>query len=295
MADRVSQVGFIGLGNMGQPMARNIRKAGFDVVAWNRTRERAEALAADGVRVAAAVADAAAVDVAITMVADDHALESIVFDGQLIDRLPKGAVHMSMSTISVALAERLSQAHAQVGQQFVSAPVFGRPDAAAAAKLFVVAAGAGAALDRCQPLFDAMGQRTFRMGETPSAANVVKLSGNFLIASMIESLAEAIALIRKSGIDAHEYVELLTSTLFAAPVYKTYGGLIADQKYRPAGFRMPLGLKDVSLAMDAARAAVVPMPIASVVRDHMMAALAQGYEEADWSALGEIAAKNAGL
>lgn len=295
MADRVSQVGFIGLGNMGQPMARNIRKAGFDVVAWNRTRERAEALAADGVRVAAAVADAAAVDVAITMVADDHALESIVFDGQLLDRLPKGAVHMSMSTISVALAERLSQAHAQVGQQFVSAPVFGRPDAAAAAKLFVVAAGAGAALDRCQPLFDAMGQRTFRMGETPSAANVVKLSGNFLIASMIESLAEAIALIRKSGIDAHEYVELLTSTLFAAPVYKTYGGLIADQKYRPAGFRMPLGLKDVSLAMDAARAAVVPMPIASVVRDHMMAALAQGYEEADWSALGEIAAKNAGL
>ncbi len=295
MADRVAQVGFVGLGNMGQPMARNIRKAGFDLAVWNRSPQRAEPLAAEGARVASSVADAAAADIVLTMVADDAALESIVFDGQLLDRLPKGAIHVSMSTISVALAERLTQDHAEFGQVFVSAPVFGRPDAAAAARLFVVAAGPAPALDRCQPLFDAVGQRTFRMGDKPSAANVVKLSGNFLIASMIEALSEAIALIRKSGVDAHQYVELLTNTLFAAPVYKTYGALIADQKYRPAGFRMPLGLKDVTLALDAARSVVMPMPIASLVRDHMIAALAQGYEDADWSALGEIAAKNAGL
>lgn len=280
---------------MGEPMARNVLQAGFDLTVWNRSHDRAAPLVAAGARAAASVGDASAADVVITMVADDRALEAVVFEGQLFDRLPNGSIHLSMSTISVALAERLARAHAQSGQTFVSAPVFGRPEAAAARKLFIVAAGDSGALDRCQPLFDAMGRRTFRMGEAPSAANVVKLSGNFLIASVIETLAESVALIRKSGIDPHQYIDLLTNTLFAAPIYKTYGNLIADQKYRPAGFRMPLGLKDVSLALDAARAAVVPMPVASVIRDQMMSALAQGYDDADWSALGEIAARNAGL
>ena len=200
-----------------------------------------------------------------------------------------------MSTISVALAEKLTAAHASRGSTFAAAPVFGRPEAAAAARLFVVAAGPAAALDRCQPLFDIMGQRTFRFGERPSAASLVKLSGNFLIACVIESLGEAIALTRKGGIDQHQYVDFLTSTLFAAPIYKTYGGLIADERYRPAGFRMSLGLKDVTLALDAARAETVPLPVASLIRDHMLSALAQGYDDADWTALADLAARNAGL
>ena len=294
MAQTVSHVGFIGLGNMGRGMAANLVRAGLRVRVWNRTAARAVDLVAAGATLAPSIADAARADVVATMVADDAALEAIV-DGGLLDALPSGAVHLSHSTISVALAERLTEAHATRGSIFVSGPVFGRPEAAAAAKLFVVAAGEAGAIERCQPIFDAIGQRTFRFGDRPSAANVVKLSGNFLIASMIESLGEAFALVRKSGIDPHQYLDLLTSTLFNAPVYKTYGGIIADERYRPAGFRLPLGLKDVTLALEAARGALVPMPLASLVRDHMIAGLAQGFEDADWSAVAAMAAIDAGL
>jgi 3-hydroxyisobutyrate dehydrogenase-like beta-hydroxyacid dehydrogenase len=276
-------------------MAANLLAAEFDLTVWNRSPERADALVAAGARRATTPADASRADIVITMVADDAALEAIAWEGRVLELLPRGAIHVSMSTISVALAEKLTVAHAERGTTFVSAPVFGRPEAAADRKLFVVAAGPAAALDRCQPVFDAVGQRTFRFGERPPAANVVKLSGNFLIASVIESLGEAFALTRKSGIDPHAYLELLTSTLFSAPVYRTYGTLIADERYRPAGFRMPLGLKDVSLTLQAAGAANVPMPFASVIRDHLIAGLAQGHEDADWSALAELAAVNAGL
>lgn len=280
---------------MGQPMARNLLKSGFPLTVWNRTRAKADELVPLGARVATTIAEASRAAIVITMVADDEALENVVWQQGLLDNMPAGAIHVSMSTISVALAEKLTVAHAERGSTFVSAPVFGRPQAAAEARLFIVAAGPDAALDRCQPIFDALGQRTFRFGERPPAANVVKLSGNFLIASVIESLGEAIALTRKSGVDQHQLVEMLTTSLFAAPVYKTYGDLIANGRYRPAGFRMTLGLKDVGLALDAARAAVVPMPFASLVRDHMLAAIAQGEADADWSALGELAARNAGL
>jgi 3-hydroxyisobutyrate dehydrogenase-like beta-hydroxyacid dehydrogenase len=295
MERSVSHIGFIGLGNMGRGMAANLVRAGFDVTVWNRTASRAADLVAAGAIAAAGPADASRAPVVITMVADDRALEEVVFAGGLMDALPRDAVHVSMSTISVALADRLAAEHARHGTSFVSAPVFGRPDAAAAAKLFIVAAGPPAALDGCAPLFDAMGQRTFRFGDRPSAANIVKLSGNFLLASVIESLGEAFALTRKSGIDPAQYLELLTSTLFNAPVYKTYGGLIAAGQYRPAAFRLLLGLKDVSLALEAARAATVPMPVASVVRDHMIAGLAQGHEDADWSVVADVVARSAGL
>jgi 3-hydroxyisobutyrate dehydrogenase-like beta-hydroxyacid dehydrogenase len=288
-------VSLIGLGNMGRAMAANLLDGGVNLTVWNRSAAAADNLSAAGARRAASVADAARADVVITMVADDAALESIVWQAGLLDALPPGAIHASMSTISVALTDKLTGAHAAHGSTFVAAPVFGRPEAAAAGKLFIVAAGPAAAVDRCQQLFDLMGQRTFRFGERPSAAVLVKLSGNFLIASVIESLGEAIALTRKGGIDPHQYVDFLTSTLFAAPVYKTYGGLIADERYRPAGFRMPLGLKDVTLALDAARAETAPLPVASLVRDHMLSALAQGYDDADWTALADLAARNAGL
>jgi len=285
---------FIGLGNMGRPMATRLVGGGFDVTVWNRTASRADELVAAGAKRATTLADAARADVVITMVADDDALEKVVEDG-LMDRLRRGAVHVSMSTISVALAERLTTRHAEHGTIFVSAPVFGRPEAAAGGKLFIVAAGPAEALEICQPLFDVIGQKTFRFGDRPQAANVVKLGGNFLIASVIESLGEVLALARKSGVDPRQFVDLLTHTLFTAPVYQTYGGLIANRHYRPAGFRLPLGLKDVSLVLEAARTAVVPMPVASVIRDHMLSGLARGYADADWSALAEVVAESAGL
>jgi 3-hydroxyisobutyrate dehydrogenase-like beta-hydroxyacid dehydrogenase len=290
------QVGFIGLGNMGTGMARNLIKAGHALTLHNRTLAKAEALRKEGAQLAQRPAEAARGAVVITMLADDAAVEAAVFgaDG-LLAALAPGAVHVSMSTISVALSERLAAAHAKAGQAYVAAPVFGRPEAAAAAKLFIAAAGPAKAIATCQPLFDAMAQRTFVIGEEPVKANVIKLSGNFLIASVIESLAEAVALTRKAGIEPKAYIEFLTSTLFAAPVYKTYGGLIAGEQYSPAGFPAPLGLKDIRLALAAADAQQVPMPIASLVHDHLLSVIAQGGADLDWSALGQLAARNAGL
>jgi 3-hydroxyisobutyrate dehydrogenase-like beta-hydroxyacid dehydrogenase len=200
-----------------------------------------------------------------------------------------------MSTISVALSQRLQEAHTQAGSAYAAAPVFGRPEAAAAAQLFIVAAGPREAIERCHPLFEAMGQRTFIVGEDAPAANLVKLTGNFLIASVIESLGEAFALVRKWGVDPSQYLEILTSTLFSAPVYKTYGSLIAQEKYTPAGFKLPLGLKDLNLALAAAEAVAAPMPVASLIRDHFLTAIARGYRELDWSALARITAEDAGL
>jgi 3-hydroxyisobutyrate dehydrogenase-like beta-hydroxyacid dehydrogenase len=188
----------------------------------------------------------------------------------------------------------LTRAHQDADQRFVAAPVFGRPDAAAAAKLFVVTGGAADAVASCRPLLDAMGQRTFPMSEQPDAANLVKLSGNFLIAAVIESLGEAMALVGKGGVDLHAYLELLTSTLFSAPVYRTYGCLIADQQFEPAGFAALLGHKDIRLALAAADDLRVPLPLASLLRDRFLALLAQGGETWDWSAIGRLAAKDSG-
>jgi len=289
-------VGFIGLGQMGSAIALNLVKAGHRVTVYNRTRAKAEPHAAQGAEVAESVADASRRPVVITMLADDAAVEAAIFgDGGGLSALGNGAVHISMSTISVALSDRLAEAHRSAGQSYVAAPVFGRPEAAAAAKLFVVAAGAEAELKRCQPLFDAIGQRTFVVGDKPSAANLVKLSGNFLLAAMIECLGEAFALVRKGGVDPHAYLEILTNTLFSAPAYKTYGTIIADQKYEPAGFAMTLGLKDIRLALAAADALATPMPVASLVHDHFLSGVAQGAGDSDWSALARIAAANAGL
>ena len=289
-------VGFIGLGQMGQAMALNLVKAGHRVVVFNRTRAKSEALASEGAEIAESVADACRRPVLITMLAGDDAVEAVFFgNGNGLSALGQGAIHISMSTISVALSDRLAEAHRNAGHSYVAAPVFGRPEAAAAAKLFVVAAGPEATLARCQPLFDAVGQRTFVIGDKPSSANLVKLSGNFLLAAMIECLGEAFALVRKGGIDPHRYLEILTNTLFSAPAYKTYGTIIANQQYEPAGFKMSLGLKDVRLALAAADALATPMPVASLVHDHFLAGVAQGAADSDWSALARLAAANAGL
>jgi 3-hydroxyisobutyrate dehydrogenase-like beta-hydroxyacid dehydrogenase len=290
------RIGFVGLGKMGEGMAGNLLAAGHDLIVYNRTRQKAEPLARRGARIAARPADLADAEAVVTMLADDAALEEVAFgkDG-LVAALPAGRTHISMSTISVALSERLAQAHQAAQQTYVAAPVFGRPEAAAAAKLFIVAAGAPEAIALCQPIFASLGQRTFALPGPPAAANLVKLSGNFLIAAVIEGLAEAIALIRKAGIDPRTYLDILTNTLFTAPVYKTYGELIVGEKYDQVGFGAALGLKDIRLALAAAEASRAPLPLASLLRDHLLTVLAQGGDAQDWSALGRLAARNAGL
>jgi 3-hydroxyisobutyrate dehydrogenase-like beta-hydroxyacid dehydrogenase len=294
---RPMKIAFIGLGNMGTPLARHLLRAGHDVAVWNRTAEKAEPLQADGAKVAHSLAQAAKdAEIVITMLADDHAVEyAVLHSNTVMDNLPRGATHISMSTISVALSRRLAEEHAHRGHKYITAPVFGRPDAAAAGKLFIAAAGDQETVEHCRPVLESLGQKMFVLGDKPEMANVVKLSGNFLIASVIESLGEAIALARKYGIDSHAYVDFLTGSLFSAPVYKTYGGLIADEKYTPAGFKMRLGLKDVRLALSAAEAVDAPLPIASLIRDHMLTAISRGMEEMDWSSTAKLAAENAGL
>jgi 3-hydroxyisobutyrate dehydrogenase-like beta-hydroxyacid dehydrogenase len=289
------KIGFIGLGHMGAGMAANLLKAGHDVTVYNRTRTKVEALVAQGAKAAAGVSDACRGDAVITMLANDDAVERVVFgDGGIIGSLPTGAPHISSSTISVALSEKLEAAHAKAGQRFVAAPVFGRPDVAAAGQLFVIAAGGRDTLDAVAPLFDAIGQKTFVVSGTPKSANLVKLSGNFLIASVIESLGEAMALVGKGGVDRRQYLDILTSTLFDAPVYKTYGGLIADGTFEPAGFAAPLGYKDIRLTLAAAEDLRVPLPLASLLRDRFLTLLAYGGDKLDWSAIGQLAAKDAG-
>ena len=291
------KIAFIGLGNMGSHMAGHLLGAGHGVTVWNRTLSKADELGSKGAKVAKSAGEAAReAEVVITMLADDFAVESAVLHaGGVLDSLPKNATHISMSTISVALSKKLAEEHAKRGQQYITAPVFGRPEAAEAGKLFVVAAGEKAALERCKPLLEALGQRVFVIGDKPEMANVVKLSGNFLIASVVESLGEAVALTRKYGIDPHAYIDFLTSTLFSSPVHKTYGGIIADERYNPAGFRMRLGLKDIRLVLAAAEAVDVPMPSASLVRDTVLAAIGRGMEDLDWSSIARLAAENAGL
>jgi 3-hydroxyisobutyrate dehydrogenase-like beta-hydroxyacid dehydrogenase len=290
------EIGFIGLGNMGAPIAQNLLRAGHRLIVYNRTRAKAEVLAKEGAEFAESIADACRGEVVVTMLADDSAVESVMLgDGGVLQSLAAGCVHISMSTISVALSKQLSDMHQEKGQKYVAAPVFGRPEAAAAAKLFIVSAGSPDVLKRCEALFGAIGQKAFVVSENPPDANLVKLSGNFLIAATIESLGEAVALIRKAGIDPHRYVEILTGTLFSAPVYETYGAIIADERYEPAGFNMTLGLKDVSLALVAAHKLRVPLPAASLIRDHFLSGIAQGQGGSDWAALAKISAKNAGL
>jgi 3-hydroxyisobutyrate dehydrogenase-like beta-hydroxyacid dehydrogenase len=280
---------------MGAGMAANLVKAGHEVTVYNRSPEKTEPLAAQGAKVANTAGDACTGEAVFSMVADDKALEALAFgENGILACLPENAIHISASTISFALSERLTEAHAKAGQRFVAAPVFGRPEAAAAAKLFVVAAGEAGALADCAPLFEAVGQRSFIFGDTPSVANVVKLSGNFLIGSVIEALGEAFALTGKAGVDAQAYLDLLTSTLFNAPVYKTYGGLIAGGVFEPAGFAAILGQKDIRLTLAAAETLRVPMPIASLLRDRFLTLLAQGGETLDWSAVGSLAAKDSG-
>jgi len=281
---------------MGTGIAKSLLRSGHRLTVFNRTRERAESLRADGANTAGSVAEACKSGVVLTMVSDDAALEALVFEeGGIHASLRAGGLHVSLSTISVALSDHLAAEHTRAGQEFVAAPVFGRPEAAESARLSVVAAGPSSSVQRCKPLFESMGPKLLVVGERPSMANVVKLSGNFLIATVLESLAESLTFARKSGVDPGVLLDFLTTTMFTAPVYKSYGELIVQGKHEPAGFALPLGLKDVRLVLQAAESAGVPMPIASVLRDRFITALARGNQDKDWSVIGRVAAEDAGL
>ncbi len=289
-------IGWIGLGSMGLPMARNAIKAQHIVTVYNRTGSRAVELEVFGARLAKTPAEAASAQSVVTMVSDDEAVRSVTFGaGGILATLPRGGTHVCMTTISVALAQDLERAHRAAGHNYVSAPVFGRPDMAEAAKLFIVAAGPPQAIQGLEPLFTAIGQRTYSVGENAAAANIMKLGGNFLIASAIESLGEAFALIRKYNVDPREFCEVITTSLFSSPVHKGYGSLIASEKYEPVGFRMALGLKDIRLVLGAADAAAVPMPTASFLHDSLLAGVARGFGDADWANLARFIAQNAGI
>ena len=292
------KLGFIGLGSMGLAMAQNLLAAGHELTVFNRTRARAEPLREQGATVAESAAEAArGAEAVVSMLADDKAAEdTILGDEGLIKGLAAGAIHVSSSTLSVELSGRLAAAHQALGQGYVAAPVFGRPDVAAAKQLWVVAAGRASHVDRCAPIFEAIGRGVSRLGEEAPAANVVKLAGNFVIASMLESLGEAFALTRKSGVEPGVFLEVFRSVLGrSSPIFERYAGLIAGEEYEPAGFKMYLGLKDVRLALAAGEAAEVPMPMASLLRDQMLSAVAQGRGDLDWSALAALAAERAGL
>lgn len=289
-------IGFIGLGHMGAPMAMRLLEAGHQLTVYNRTASKAQPLIDRGARLATRVGDACSGDAVVSMLSDDAAVaQSVLGEGGVLQNLGEHTIHVSMSSISVAMSERLAAAHASAGRRFVAAPVFGRPDVAAKGQLFVIAAGAKDVVDACEPLFHAVSQKTIYVGEQPPAANLIKLSGNFIMAAVMQALSEATALIRKAGIDPRRYHEALTSSLFTGPVFTNYGGLIVRQQYEPAQFAAPLGEKDLRLTLASAETLGVPMPLASLVHDRLQTLIARGGEHLDWSAVGRLAANDAGL
>jgi 3-hydroxyisobutyrate dehydrogenase-like beta-hydroxyacid dehydrogenase len=285
---------------MGTAMAANLASAGRRVIAYVRRPAQQGKLTALGLMPTTNIADLFDCEIVISMLPDDTAVREIVFgreavglDG-LAQGLRPGAIHLSMSTISTAAASELASEHALNGQGYVAAPVFGNPDAAKALQLYIVAAGAPADVERCRPLFDNLGQQTFVVGSDPAEANLIKLLGNMMTATALEMLGEIIAVFRKRGLDAAPFLNILTSTMFGGRAHKIYSAKILAERYAP-GFRLPLALKDVRLALAEADTVGVPMPSVEVVRDRMTTGIARGYGDLDWTALGLIAAEEAGL
>ena len=290
------KIAFIGLGRMGIGMARNLLRAGHTVSVYNRTRKKAEPLAGEGARVCDSPADACRdAEVVMTMLADDPAVEEIVFGtGGVASAMKAGAIHVSHSTIGTALARKLTAEHARRSQGYLSVPVFGRPEHAEAKQLVVVAAGPLELVDSCRPLFDAIGRATFVVGSEPWQANLAKVCGNFMVIGVVEAMGEAHATLRKAGVAPAEFNEIMNA-LIGSPLLAMYGRIVAEEKFEPAGFALKLGLKDVRLALAAAEECAAPMPLASLVHDHLLSALAHGQGEMDWSSMTQVVARNAGL
>jgi 3-hydroxyisobutyrate dehydrogenase-like beta-hydroxyacid dehydrogenase len=290
-------LGFIGLGNMGEPIASNLMQAGYGLRVYNRTSSKAADLIAKGAALAKTPSEVATPGgIVFTMLADDKAVEAVCLPaGSFIQRLGPGGIHVSLRTISPATALRLAEQHKKHQVEYIASPVFGRPEAAAAKRLWVCVSGAAEAKQRVQPLLASIGQGIFDFGEGPGAANIAKLCGNFLIASAIEALAEALTLARKNGVDPRAVADMIGKTLFACPAYQGYGKLIAEQKFEPAGFRLALGLKDINLTLQTAESSAVPMPLASLLHDRWISAIANGRGNMDWTAVALGVAEDAGF
>ena len=289
-------VGVVGLGHMGEAFALNLIGSGYRVLAYDRNADRVERLGRRGAEVASRLAALSACDIVVTSLPDDSALEAVMLSrGGLIGLLSPNALHLSMSTISPGLSRRLDKAHRDAGQHYVAAPVLGNPDLARAGKLFVLAAGADNDLARVRPLLDHLGQRVFVIGQDPSAANLMKLAGNVMTATTLQSMGEVLALLRKGGIAEQTAFDVLTNSLFDSRVHRVYGGKIVERRFRPAGMTVPLAVKDLRLALAEGERESVPMPSASVARDRLVGMIARGWSDLDWSALGLLAAEEAGL
>lgn len=287
-------IGFIGLGQMGRGMAARLLDCGHQLTVWNRSAAAAAAFAQRGATVAAHPGELLEKDVVITMLADDAAVDAVWVAPGLTGRMPAGKVHLNMSSVSLPMGRRLADLHHAADSLYVSAPVFGRPEPAATGQLDIVAAGPGPAISRCMPLFEALGRQWFNAGTDAHCANIVKIARNFLLGSVIESLGEAFALVEKSGVDPEKFLDIITSTSFNSPAYRNYGRLILDKTRQPT-FNLNLGLKDVELALQAATETTVPMPLAELLRSQHRAAIAAGFGERDWAALGNYIARQAGI
>jgi len=295
-SSQVRRIGVVGLGHMGEAFARNLLSHGHRVRAFDRNPFRAAGLREAGAEAAKGLADLRDCDFVVTSLPDDSALHAVSLDqGGLVEIMRPGAVHISMSTVSPDLSRRLADAHLARQQEYVAAPVLGNPDLARSRQLFVLAAGRPNALSAAKPLLERLGQRVFIISDDAPAANLMKLAGNVLTATTLESMGEVLAFVRKGGIDQQVAFDVLTNSLFDAKVHKTYGGKILHEHYRPAGMAVPLAVKDLRLALAAAEREDVPMPSASLVHDRLVGVMARGWADLDWSALGLLAACDAGL
>ncbi|MCM3727840.1 NAD(P)-dependent oxidoreductase [Neobacillus cucumis] len=293
----VNEIGFIGLGNMGQPMVKNLIKAGYKVKVYNRTPNKAyEVVAAGAEQVNRPCNVVTPEGIVVTMVSNDQALEDMVFapDG-IGEKLGKNGIHLSMSTVAPETSRKIAQFHQEKGSFYIASPVFGRPEAAAAQKLWILSSGNKDARERVKPVQEAMGQRVFDLGEEPGNANVVKLGGNFMIMAAMEAMAEAFNLAEKNGMDRETVAEVYSSTLFNCTVYNGYGSMIAKKMFEPAGFQLALGLKDCNLVLNEANSTETPMPLANLVHNRLLASAAKGRGNLDWSALTKLANEEAGL
>jgi 3-hydroxyisobutyrate dehydrogenase-like beta-hydroxyacid dehydrogenase len=288
------KIGFIGLGRMGGHVAANLLKAGHQVTAWNRSQEPVQALVAKGAVAAKTPEDALQGDAVFSMLSNDQVMRDLGLAGPLLEKAAKGLIHVNLATISVAFAKELSEAHKKAGLAYISSPVFGRPEMAESAQLVLVAGGDAAALKTMQPVFEKIGVRTVPV-DAPEKANLFKIAGNFMIASELESIGEAFALLRKGGVDPSVFHDVLSGRLFTGAVFKAYGTMILNRTYEPAGFALTLGLKDVNLARSAAEGLGVTMPTADLLKKHYDEAIAWGWQDRDWAAVGEVPARKAGV
>lgn len=289
------KIGFIGLGAMGAGVARNLLKSGHEVTVWNRSPGPVDAIVKDGAKAAVGIEDTLKGDIVFSMMANDAALEAVGFTGALLDAAAPGLIHINMATISLPLARKLADVHAAKGVGYLACPVFGRPDAAAAANLILVVGGDPVLIEKVRPVLEPLGQRITVAGDKAEAANLFKITGNFMTAAAIEAYGEAIALLRKGGADAEAFYEMMSAFYYSGSIHKLYGRIILDEKYDPAGFKLSLGYKDAGLALEAAKLLQAPLPVGSLVHDNFLTAMANGDGDKDWALIAGMAAKRAGL